>query len=384
MKLLNIDKLRENIENRVNDDMAAGRVDGVAVIVNQNGKTLYKNTFGSKIAGAGDCDMRTDTLYRLASMTKPITGAAAMIAIQKGYFTVEDEISMYLDGFKDLDIGDVDENGNIIIKGKSKGNVKIKHCLTHSSGIGTGPVGDKIFSSVDFSKITTLAQMVDFYKDKPLWCEPGEAQLYSPIIGLDIIARIIEIKSGMPYAEFLKKEIFEPVGMKDTTFAPTDEQWARMVGMHNMSDGKSVPYPMFEGCVFGNMPVTYHNGGAGLASTAEDYIKFAQMLLDKGRVGDRQLIDEKLIEEMSRPQLAYHIMPAHEIWGYTVRVIVSETYQRLPVGAFGWSGAYGTHFFVDPVNNVCAVYLKNSAYDGGSGALTAANFEYDISQSFEE
>lgn len=382
MKLLNIDKLRENIETRVNDDMAAGRVDGVVVVVNQNGKTVYKNTFGSKVPGAGDGDMRTDTIYRLASMTKPITGAAAMIAMQKGYFTPEDEISMYLDGFKDLDIGDVDENGNIIIKGKSKGNVKIKHCLTHSSGIGTGPVGDKIFAGVDFGKMTTLAQIVDFYKDKPLWCEPGEAQLYSPIVGLDIIARIIEIKSGMPYAEFLKKEIFEPLGMKDTTFEPNEEQWERMVGMHNLLDGKSVPHPTFDGCVFLNFPVTYHNGGAGLASTAEDYIKFAQMLLDKGRVGDKQLIDQKLIEEMSKPQLPYHVMPAHEIWGYTVRVITGETYQRLPVGTFGWSGAHGTHFFVDPVNNVCAVYLKNSAYDGGAGALTAAHFEMDVAASY--
>ena len=384
MKLLNVEKLRENIENRINGDMAAGRVDGVVIIVNQNGNTLYKNAFGSKVAGAEDGQMKTDTVYRLASMTKPVTGAAAMIAMQRGYFSPEDEISMYLDGFKDLDIGDVDENGNIVIKGKSKGNVKIKHCLTHSSGIGTGPIGDKIFAGVDFTKMTTLADIVDFYKDKPLWCEPGEAQLYSPIVGLDIIARIIEIKSGMPYAEFLKKEIFEPIGMKDTTFAPTEEQWDRMVGMHNMVDGKSVPHPMCDGCVFLNFPVTYHNGGAGLASTAEDYIKFAQMLLDKGRVGDKQIIEPKFIEEMSKPQLPYHIMPAHEIWGYTVRVIVAESYQRLPVGAFGWSGAFGTHFFVDPVNNVCAVYLKNSAYDGGSGALTAANFEFDISQSFEE
>lgn len=382
MKTLNLELLKSNIENRINEDMAAGRVDGVVVIVNQNGKTVYENTFGSKTAGANDNEMRMDTMYRLASMTKPITGAAAMIAIQKGYFTPEDDICMYLDGFKDMDIGDVDENGNIIIKGKAKGQVKIKHCLTHSSGIGTGPVGDKIFAQVDFNKMPTLADIVDFYKDKPLWFEPGEAQLYSPIIGLDIIARIIEIKSGMPYAEFLKKELFEPLGMKDTTFAPTEEQWGRMVGMHNMVDGKSVPHPVFDNCVFVNFPVTYHNGGAGLASHAKDYIKFAQMLLDKGRVGDVQLIDEKLIEEMSKPQLPFHVMPAHEIWGYTVRVIVAESYKRLPVGAFGWSGAHGTHFFVDPVNNVCAIYLKNSAYDGGSGAITAAHFEEDIAASY--
>ena len=75
-------------------------------------------------------------------------------------------------------------------------------------------------------------------------------------------------------------------------------------------------------------------------------------------------------------------MPAHEIWGYTVRVIVADTYQRLPVGAWGWSGAHGTHFFIDPVNNVCAIYLKNSAYDGGAGAMTANNFEADIAASY--
>ena len=382
MKTLNLELLRSNIENRINEDMAAGRVDGVVVIVNQNGKTVYENTFGSKVPGAGDSDMRMDTMYRLASMTKPITGAAAMIAIQKGYFTPEDEICKYLDGYKDMDIGAINENGELVIAGKAKGNVKIKHCLTHSSGIGTGPVGDKIFATVPWHDKFTLAEMVDFYKDKPLFFEPGEAQLYSPIVGLDIIARIIEIQSGMPYGEFLKKEIFEPIGMTDTTFEPTPEQWDKMVGMHNLVDGKSVPHPTCDGCVFVNFPVSYHNGGAGLASHAKDYIKFAQMLLDKGRVGDTQLIDPALIEEMSKPQLPYHVMPAHEIWGYTVRVIVAESYQRLPVGAFGWSGAHGTHFFIDPTNNVCAIYLKNSAYDGGSGALTAAHFEMDIAASY--
>ena len=384
MKLINIEKLKENIENRITEDMAHGRVDGVVIMVNQNGKNIYKNTFGSKVAGANDGDMRLDTMYRLASMTKPVTGAAAMIALDRGYFTVEDEISTHLDGFKNLDIADVDENGNIVIKGKAKGPVKIKHCLTHTSGIGTGPIGNKISEGVDYSKMTTLAEIVDFYKDKPLWCEPGEAQLYSPIVGLDIIARIIEIKSGMSYAEFLKKEIFEPLGMNDTTFDPNAEQWERMVGMHNMVDGKSVPHPTYDGCVFLNFPVTYHNGGAGLASTAEDYMKFAEMLLNKGRVGDKQIISSEMVEKMSTPQLPYHIMPCREIWGYTVRVIVDPNYKRLPVGAYGWSGAHGTHFFVDPINNVCAVYLKNSAYDGGSGAITSANFEEDIAASYFE
>lgn len=380
MRKLDKGSLKKNIEDRINADRAAGRVDGVAVIINQGGETVYENTFGSRIPGSNMNDVRPDTIYRLASMTKPITGVAAMIAVQKGYFSVDDEICRYLPNYENMNLGHV-ENGEIVIDRACTRKVKIRDCLTHSSGIGTGEVGDAIFSHLPLHVGTTIKDVVDFYSDKPLAFEPASAQLYSPVIALDIVARIIEMKSGMTYGEFLKKEIFDPLGMIDTTFSPTPEQWNRMVVMHGMENGKSVVCDMPQGCVFGGLPTTYETSAAGLASTVRDYIKFAQMLLNGGNYNGKQIVSQELLREMCKPQLPYEIMPAHEIWGYTVRVIVSEDYKRLPVGAFGWSGAYGTHFFVDPVNDIAAVYMKNSSYDGGAGAVTANNFEFDIASS---
>ena len=121
-----------------------------------------------------------------------------------------------------------------------------------------------------------------------------------------------------------------------------------------------------------------------MASTLDDYSAFAEMLLNKGNAGEKQIISPELIEMMATPQLPKSIMPDPQVWGLGVRVITHESYKILPVGAFGWSGAYGTHFWVDPVNKITAVYLKNSAYDGGSGALTAAHFEEDVTNSFED
>ena len=152
--------------------------------------------------------------------------------------------------------------------------------------------------------------------------------------------------------------------------------------MHIKENGKSGVFEMKEGCVFENVPVTHYLGGAGLISSLDDYTSFAKMLLNKGEINGNRVISEKAVKLISTPQVPESIMPGNERWGLGVRVITSENYRYLPVGTFGWSGAYGTHFWIDPVNSIAAVYMKNSMYDGGSCAVTAANFEKDVFNSF--
>ena len=166
--------------------------------------------------------------------------------------------------------------------------------------------------------------------------------------------------------------------MVDTTFAPSEEQWQRVVGMHNYVDGKGVTAPTVPGCVLDNCPVTHPLGGSGLISTLDDYIKFAQMLLCKGMAPGGRVLDEKWIDEMRKPQLPKEMMSENVNQGLGVRVITGDGYPWLPDGTYGWSGAYGTHYWVDPVNEITAIYLKNSHYDGGSGALTGKHFEEDV------
>ena len=180
----------------------------------------------------------------------------------------------------------------------------------------------------------------------------------------------------MKYGDFLKNNIFDRLGMTDTSFEPN---WERVIGMHNYLDGKAVKGDTNEGCVFSDFPISHQLGGAGLVSTIDDYCKFAEMLLN----GGNGIISPESVKLMSTPSVPYSVQKRNKRWGLSVKVVSDESYQSLPVGAFGWSGAYGTHFWVDPENKITAVYMKNSHYDGGGDAITAKNFEWDVTLSMK-
>ena len=224
---------------------------------------------------------------------------------------------------------------------------------------------------------TDLKSITDAYASLPLSFEPFTQQAYSATVGFDILARIVEIVSGKSYDKYLKEEIFEPLGMTDTTFTPTEEQWRRMTLMHSYKDGASSFAPLNKKTIFGGYPLTYFCGGAGLASTLSDYEKFVDMLASRGKnARGEQFIDEKLIDLMATPTSLQELGKG-EKWGLSVRVVTDED-NRLPKGSFGWSGAYGCHFWIDHTNNITAIYMKNSTYDGGSGAKTAADLEKNV------
>lgn len=373
MIYLNKDKIKNQIEKRIIEDVACGKIGGAAVLVKQNGKALYKNFFGS--AGEGR-EINEKTLFRLASMTKPITAVAVLKEISKGKLSLDSTVDEFLPEYSEMEIGDLDENREIVVVGKAKSKITVRHLLSHTSGVGSGKLcskEDKLTASAQ----TDLKSITDAYAKLPLSFEPFSAQAYSATVGFDILARIVEIVSGKSYDRYLKEEIFEPLTMTDTAFAPTDEQWSRMTLMHSYTDGIPSFAPLNKNTIFGGYPLTYFCGGAGLASTLSDYEKFVDMLASRGKAanGD-QLIPGELVDLMATPT-SLQELGAGEKWGLSVRVVTSEN-NRLPKGSFGWSGAYGCHFWVDPTNNITAIYMKNSTFDGGSGAKTAANLERDV------
>lgn len=375
MKIINEKKLRNNMENRILSDIESGIVGGVAVSVMQDGKVVYKGCFGDEKTGTKVSDK---TLFRLASMTKPITAAAALLLWDQGKLDLDMPISRVLPEFGDMNVGRM-VDGKAQVAFASKTPVTVRHLLSHSSGLGSGTIGEYFDTILPGPQRKNLEQAVRFYAGTMLSFEPFTNQEYSGLFAFDVIARIIEIITGEAYDVFLKKEIFEPLKMSDTTFAPDEEQWHRIIPMHTYEDGvgKLTGFP--ENSVFEGIPTTCFAGGAGLASTLEDYTKFAEMLLHRGYADNHRLISEKAILEMAKPQLPPSIQSGNEMWGLGVRVVVKDDYPyMLPCGSFGWSGAYGTHFWVDPENRITAVYLKNSRYDGGAGAKTACNFEMDV------
>ena len=153
------------------------------------------------------------------------------------------------------------------------------------------------------------------------------------------------------------------------------------MAMHNRVDGENTVAFMPNGCVYADFPATHYMGGAGLVSTLSDYSKFAEMLLNKGKVGKSKIVKESTFNSLCTPQVSTDIMPGHTQWGLGVRVI-SEGHPYMPEGTFGWSGAYGSHFWVDPANKIFAVYMKNSLTDGGSGNESATKFEQAVYSSF--
>ncbi len=370
MKIINKELLAEKIESRMAEDIATHKVGGAALIVNQNGKTVYKNCFSTDFA-----EVKEDTIFRLASMTKPITAVAALICQDKGLFNISDPVKKYLpecDGFNIVDAVD----GELKIIEKQNRDITIAHLLSHTSGIFCAEEGAIIGGLMTKEDKKDVNSTVDFLLKQGISFQPGENQAYSGFGAFDVMVKVIETVTGEDFYEFIKENIFEPCEMPDTVFEMSAEQEKRMIPMHNRVDEKSVEGLAWEGCNFNDFPRSHRLGGAGLVSTVKDYANFAQMLLNKGTFNGKQIVSEKGIEQMQTNQVADGIMRGSWRWGLGVRIEIAHSF--LPHGLFGWSGAFGSHFWIDPENEITAVYMKNSRYDGGAWNVTAVNFEKDV------
>ena len=365
MKQFDMGKLSENIDRIAQYDISNNKVFGSAYYVYCDGKTIEKY-YGTVSLNTNE--PITDTsIFRLASMTKPITAVATLILAERGLLTLDDSVDKYLPAFKDVKI--IDAEGNTETPKKLP---TIRNILSHTSGIVSNP--DKLSYMSETDK-KTLDNSIAFYIKSGLDFEPNTMQYYSGSSAFDVLTKIIEIVSGTDYQSFLQREIFSPCGMYNTTFIPTEEQEKRMIAMHNKVDGENTVFEMPKGCVFEGYPCTHYLGGAGLVSTLRDYCNFAKMLLNQGKTETGRILEEKTFNPFCLPQVSQEIMPGNERWGLGVRVITGESFPYLPKGTFGWSGAYGTHFWIDPSNKIFAVYMKNSKYDGGAGNESAVNFE---------
>ena len=372
MRQLDKALLAENIESRMASDLAENNVSGVSLLVKQNGEEVYRNHFGTV---SPDCDkvVGEGVIFRLASMTKPITGVAMMTLVDRGLISLDDPVSKYYPALAKPYM--MKEDGVAIPVDTT---ITVEHLLTHSSGIGSGNAWKYSPRPITEEDKQNVEAFTSAIAEQPISFVPGTKAEYSPVAAFSLMTGIVQQVTGRDYEEFLHNEIFVPCGMKDTTFVPTADQWARLITMHNKVDGQSVAVKTREGYIFGGIPVTNYLGGAGLVSTLEDYSHFTSLLMNGGVYGGKRILSEESFRSMCTPRIGEKKRNSMRYWGLSVRVITTEEYRVLPVGTFGWSGAYGTHFWIDPVNRIEAIYMKNSAFDGGSGAVTAANFEKDV------
>lgn len=382
MNFIDKNVLRASIEKRVCRDIEEERIFGTSVLVKQEGEVLYKDFFGTT-SPLNNEPMAVDTLFRIASMTKPITAAAIMILEDRKKLSVDDEVRKYFPEFSAMGIAEFDKNKRLNITKKAEKELTIFHLLTHTSGLGSGEVGGRQESMMSPEDKASIFDTINFYKNQGLAFEPFTKEDYSPIAAYDLLAGIVEKVGDMSFSDFLSENIIKPCNMKDTTFTPSKEQIKRMIVMHDYEDGKSIIGRTTDGCVFEDYPATHCLGGAGLVSSINDYANFAQIFLDKGQFLGQQIVSEESINKMLEPIVPMDIQPGSIRWGFGGRVVVGKE-NTLPAGSYGWSGKYGTHFWVDPTNKIVALYMKNSRYDGGSGALTSKNFEKDVYSSLKK
>ena len=368
-----MERFIENIDKISQHDFDNQKVFGCNYFVYYQGDQVEK-CYGT-ISLNSDNPVTNTTIFRLASMSKPITAVAVLILVEKGLLALDDGIDKFLPQFKNIKI--IDEFGNETIPAKLP---TIRNILSHTSGIAS--CASKLDKMTQTDK-ATLDSSIAFHIKNGLDFEPNSRQAYSGTGAFDVLTKIIEIVSGENYLTFLKREIFQPCDMIDTTFILNDEQSQRLIDMHNKEDNQSVVYKMPDGCIFENFPATHYLGGAGLVSTLKDYCNFAKMLLNKGVAEGGRILSAESVQLLSSPQVSESIMPGDTCWGLGVRVIVDDEHPFLPKGCFGWSGAYGSHFWIDPANQLFAVYMKNSKHDGGAGNCSANNFEIAVYNSLK-
>lgn len=375
-QIINIARLDERVTETVTADLAEGKIGcAAAALVDAQGIKFERYYSGDERFPVSE-----NTLFRLASMTKPITAVAVMLLVEAGQIALDDEVRKFLPAFDEMWVGQRVENR--IERLHKAEPITIRQLLSHASGLGSGPVGNWADAHRPDEALRDLASGVDFYATVPLDFAPASAHAYSAVFGFDVLARIVEVVAGTTFDKFLKTEIFDKLGMTETTFTPTDDQWARLVAMHTVKDGVAEVAPMTPNAIFFSLPTHYFCGGAGLAGTMRDYTRFARMLIGRGTLDGKQLLKEETVALMATPQITACNHPdAPDFWGLGMRIVQRNKY--LPVGSYGWSGAFGTHFWIDPVNEISGLYMKNSRVDGGAGASTSRTFERDVYESME-
>ncbi|MBO4326942.1 MAG: beta-lactamase family protein [Clostridia bacterium] len=389
MRKLNQTELNKRLEELAEKGIADKLYSGIAGRVLQNGEPVTEI-----LKGVADLDTKqpvtADTMFRLASMTKPVTASAVLAAQDMGLLTVFDEVRKYLPAYGEMWVGRKvthdDGSVEVVPAEKAKKQLRIHHLLSHVNGICSGELGNLQYDRMTNEDRSSLENIVNWMgKHLCLDFQPDEVTGYSGVAAQDVAARIVEIVSGMPFDEFVQKTIFDPIGVKDITFRPTDEQWSRMMCMF-VNDGEHGPYMdrSLGRTTFECFPITYFSGGASLTGTLNAYTKFAEMLRQEGTYDGVRVLSPAAVKLMQAPWPlpgTAGIGPV-ETWGLGVRTI-RDGHPWLTSGTFGWSGAYGTHFWIDPENKVTAIMMRNSRIDGGAGAAATLRFEQAVNGSFE-
>ena len=347
-----------------------GDVPGVVVaVVNKDG-VLYNEAFGLS-STLSKRPMTKDTIFNMASMTKPVTSAAIMMLVDEGRLTLDDEVAKYLPKYKDpIVISKYNEADASYETRPAKRPITIRHLLTHTSGLGYG------FASPKLTKIMQKTGKTEL--DLPLLFDPGESWQYGP--GTRVLGSVVEAISGQKLDAFLASRILDPLGMHDTSYLVPAAKYPRVVGMNARgADGKFVERPNPA-----TLPASVQGDG-GLYGTASDYGLFLRMLLNRGKLGDTRILSEKSVKTMLESQTGSVVVKEQQSanlglsrnfplgagkdrWGLGFQLAAEKLPNRRSPGSGTWAGIFNTHFFIDPTKAIGVVVMMQTLpfYDEAS------------------
>ncbi len=360
------------IDELMQQHIDAGSIQGAVTAVARRGKVVHFSTHGQMDVKKGR-EMEPDSIFRMASSTKPVLGVAAMMMIEQGLLSPSDPVSKYIPEFADLKVAVLDEPVDRDVSPawiNPKKDVPkhrlvpvatpmtIHHLLTHTSGIRSGGLGAAVDPVPRRTGDDTLATYIPRLANVPLDFQPGTRWSYSPGTGLDVVARIIEIASETPFDGFLRERVFDPLEMNNSYFNLPGEMGSKRVVIEG-----SKAWAKLKG--WGE--TKYISASGGLSSAAEDYLHFEQMLLNGGELFGHRLLRPTSVKMMSGNQVGdlYSGLTGGKKgakgmgFGYTVAVTLdpNAAVNDRGKGAFGWGGAFGTMSWNDPENELVAVIM---------------------------
>ncbi len=350
-----------------------GKLPGAVALIARNGKIVFHNAYGMA-DNASKKPMEKNTIFRIASQTKATTSTAVMMLWEEGKFKLDDPISKYLPEFGPAQILDTynEADGTYTTK-PAENQITIRHLLTHTSGLGYGVIdGDprfkKIYEKAGITDLFTtenisIEESVKKLAKLPLHHDPGTAYVYSE--GLDVLGYFIEVVSGMPFDEFLRKRLFDPLGMEDTWFYLPKEKHNRLVSVQQKTDGKWKKYPVT--FYDTDYPIkgakSFFSGGAGLSSTAKDYATFLQMYLNNGELNGTRILSRTTVRSIMGNQSGELFGGDTKDYGLTFGILTSKG-QDLggegSTGTFDWGGYFNTQYFADPEENIIGILMKQT------------------------
>jgi CubicO group peptidase (beta-lactamase class C family) len=340
-----------------------GELAGAITMVARHGKVVHLEARGMMDIEGGQ-PMREDAIFRIYSMTKAITTAAALMLHEEGRFDLDDPVAKHIPPFARLKVY---RDGALV---RPSRDMTVRDLMRHTSGLTYGIFGetpvDKLYLEAGVPAARSLEELIDRLAGVPLVCDPGSRFVYS--FSTDVLGHLVSLWSGRPFDEFLDERVFGPLDMKDTAFDVPEQKQDRLaaVYVHDAENGGLVRWKEERSA----WPPSYPSGGGGLASTARDYMRFLQMIAGGGELQGERLLERKTVELMTRNALPDALVPIVLSegpragvgfgLGFSVKVADGDWDPDAPVGEFGWGGLASTHYWVSPKDDLVALTLEQT------------------------